>query len=298
MSWQGVHIANPARLSLAQKNLCVEQNGKEAVLFPVEDLAYIIIDTPMVDLTAPLLSACAQAGCLVLFIDAQHLPVGALYPVAQYFRQLDTVRAQLAFSRPQQKRLWQSLIQQKICNQAACLMHLGYEKEAQKIAALSQKVASGDTQNTEAYAARLYWQYFAPNFQRKQDSTDTLNALLNYGYALLRSALARELVALGFLPALGIHHCNLSNGFNLADDCVEPWRPFIDAWALTHWQSLAHCTRNLTTADKHHMCGIFQQRVCMDDEVLLLLQGMRQYISSVHKYMTGASRLSLPNWHS
>ena len=261
MSWRGLCISSPARLDLRAGRLLLRREGEEDVALPLEDLGFVVIDTPQVRLSAALLSACAEQGCLLLTVDARHMPCAAVLPLAPYYRQLSTLQAQVALGEVRKKRLWQACVRAKIGNQAACLRLLGRDG-AERVATLRTKVGSGDPDNVEAVAARLYWSRLFRHFRRDPDAADRRNSLLNYAYALLRACVARELAARGFAPALGIHHRGPYNAFNLADDMMEAWRPFADLLVARHLEAgPAGDDAELAPADKAALLGLLHGQV-------------------------------------
>jgi CRISP-associated protein Cas1 len=268
MAWRGLHISRPARLTLADGQLCVSQDDGEA-RFPLEDVAWVIIDTPQATMTAALLSACAQSGSAVIFVDQTHTPSGVLLPFHRHFRQGEIARLQLGAGEPIRKRLWRRLVQAKIANQAAALDRVGAEG-GKTLREIARHVRSGDPDNVEARAARAYWGYLWRDF-RRDDDKDRRNALLNYGYAVVRSAVARGLTAAGFLPAVGLHHDSVGNAFNLADDMVEPFRPFIDVSAWRVAGCGAKGDRPLTREDRQAMAGCLSASADMAGEIVTLL---------------------------
>jgi CRISPR-associated protein Cas1 len=231
MAWRGVHVTRPARLSLADGQMVVDQEDGAARL-PLEDVAWVVVDTPQATLTAALLSACMAVGVAVVATDGRHIPSGIMLPFHGHFRQAGVAAAQAAAPAPLRKRLWQAVVRAKIANQAAVLAACGGDGRA--LAAMAALVRSGDPDNVEARAARDYWRRLFPRF-RREDGADKRNMLLNYGYAVMRAAVARALVAAGLLPAFGIGHAGAANAFNLADDMVEPFRPLVDraVWTMT-----------------------------------------------------------------
>lgn len=230
MAWQNLLISKPARLSLKNRQLRCEQEGGEVNL-ALEDIASVLLESPQITLTSALISACAEENIAIITCDETHTPNGLLTSFLPHSRQAGMVRAQIAWTKPFTKRLWQKVVQQKITNQAATLTLCGVAHA--RLTKLVAEVDSGDSKNCEAQAARLYFNLLFDGvnhdaFKRHGDALP--NAALNYGYAIVRAAIARELVQFGFIPALGIHHCSELNAFNLADDLIEPFRPFVDAY--------------------------------------------------------------------
>jgi CRISPR-associated protein Cas1 len=232
--------------------MVVEQDtGKVSV--PLEDIAAIVIDCPQVSLTSQLLSACAREQIAVITVDETHTPNGVLLSYLPHSRALKIMRSQLDMSQPHKKRLWQNIIQQKLRNQARTLELHDQAAGAKHLYLLADKVRSGDPDNYEGQAAQVYFRkLFDDKFHRAQNRF--YNAALNYGYSIVRSALARSLVAYGFLPAFGLHHRNEQNAFNLADDLIEPYRPLVD-----HFIKQKHGIepeRELTPADKASLVNL------------------------------------------
>lgn len=268
MAWKGLHLTQAARLSLTDNQLCVKQDAGETRI-SLEDLAWIVIDTPQATLSSALVSACMNEGIALVFTDERHTPSGLALPFHRHHRQGGIARLQVGAKDGLKKRLWQALVRAKISNQAMALTLLKHE-DAATLAEIARHVEPDDPDNVEARAARFYWRRLFPDFVR-DDATDRRNKLLNYGYAVVRAGVARALVAAGFIPALGLKHDGAANAFNLADDMVEPFRPFVDL--------LAHKTFNggdrdseLTIDDRRAMAGaLLIDAKIGDGEVSLLI---------------------------
>lgn len=233
MAWRTVMIQNPARLNLSRGQLKI-QNEEGDYTLPLEDLTALVLENPQITLTSSLLSACQEQGVCLITCDKAHIPNGVLLPFLHHSRQSRVAKAQLSWSEPLRKRLWQRVVQCKITNQARCIDLTIGSDQSQRLYAFVSKVASGDPDNIEAQAARDYWpKLFGADFRRSE--TDSINAALNYGYAVVRAFVARSQVAYGLLPAFGIHHQSDLNAFNLTDDLMEMLRPMVD---LHVWQML------------------------------------------------------------
>lgn len=230
MGWRSVVITQPAYLSFADRALQIRQ-GEQQAKVPLEDVSVVLLDNSQITVTGQLLSACADAGILLLTVDASHHPNGLYLPFTPHSRALQMMRAQLAMKQPLRKRLHQRLIRQKLLNHAAVLQSAGEADVASLILSWADRVRSGDPDNLEAQAAQRYFPaLFGRGFLRSQPVW--VNSALNYGYAILRAALARSLVCHGFLPAFGVFHRSEQNAFNLADDLIEPFRALVDAEVL------------------------------------------------------------------
>jgi CRISP-associated protein Cas1 len=272
MAWRGLHLTQPARLALADGQILIGRDDGE-IRLPLEDIAYMVIDTPQANLSVPLLTACMEAGVAVIITDPKHLPSGVMLPFHRHFRQGGMARLQVDQTEPFRKRLWQTVVRTKIENQGAVLKVLG-RADSGPLAAMARLVGSGDPENVEARAARAYWSRLWSNF-RREDEADLRNALLNYGYAVLRACVARALVGVGFLPAFGIHHASVTNAFNLADDMLEPFRPFIDLLAWRHLGGKDEA-RAMSLEDRQAMAGAMMENAAMgEDEVTLLVAAER-----------------------
>lgn len=227
MAFRTVVISNEAELHVQQGQLVAIQ--EQTVWIPTEDIAVLVLENPRIHLSAAVLSLLVERGVAVAVCDQKHLPNGILLPHCQHSRQLAVTRQQLSISLPLKKRIWQRFVRSKIENQAACLDALGLGGSA-KMRQYATSVQSGDASGMEAAAARLYFRRLIPDATRR--SPRGPGASLDYGYAILRAAIARALVGHGLYPAVGVHHDSQLNAFNLADDVLEPYRPFADLTAM------------------------------------------------------------------
>ncbi|MDN5278712.1 MAG: CRISP-associated protein Cas1 [Clostridiales bacterium] len=198
---------------------------------PLEDISSIIIENLQTSISGKLLSDLAESGISLFTCNDKHTPNGVLAPFMCHSRQLAVARLQLEISEPFKKRLWKSLVVGKILNQARCL-DLAEKEGAKTLRSVSESVLSGDSDNREAYAAKLYFEFLFGN-QFKRGDEDCINAYLNYGYAIYRGIIARHLSSHGLIPCFGIFHRSTQNPFNLADDLIEPFRPIIDLYVAT-----------------------------------------------------------------
>lgn len=256
-------IQNPARLSLNKGQVMLQNDGGDYT-FPLEDIAAILLESPQVSLTSSLLAKCQDNGVPLITCDDTHIPNGVLLPFLPHSRQSKVARMQIAWSEPFKKRLWQRVVETKISNQAKCLQVCQGAEIATRIFALSKLVESGDASNVEAQAAREYWtRLFGDDFRR--DGYGTINAALNYGYAVLRAFVARSQVAYGLLPTFGIHHDNELNAFNLTDDMMEVLRPLCD---FRVYQMQKDCQLsedgNLTKENRSHLVAIANELCFID----------------------------------
>jgi CRISPR-associated protein Cas1 len=208
-------------------HLIVVASGTEVGRVPLDDIAAVIVHAHGTTYSNNLLVALADRGALLVICAANHSPVAVMSPIAGHHAQTATMISQADAAKPLKKRLWQQIVVQKIRMQAAVLDAFGASVEGFQI--LTRQVRSGDPDNIEAQAARRYWpRLLGDEFRRDRDAPGE-NALLNYGYAVMRAVCARAIVASGLHPSLGIHHHNRQNAFALADDLIEPFRPIVDA---------------------------------------------------------------------
>lgn len=234
-----LYFGNPAYLSLRLEQLVIktqkqEDNGESLTkTIPIEDVGVVVLDHRQITITQGVMEKLLENNCAVITCDSRHLPVGLLLPLVGNTVQNERFRSQIDSSLPLRKQLWQQTIQAKIANQAAVLEYSTFRRHGNMLAWVSQ-VKSGDSDNVEARAATYYWKTVfpeRPDFLRGQFEDDP-NGLFNYGYAVLRAVVARSLVMSGLLPTLGIHHHNRYNAYCLADDIMEPYRPYVDRLVL------------------------------------------------------------------
>ena len=292
MAWRGLHISEAARLSLSRGRLVADRDDGETLRFPLEDVAWIVLDTPQVTVSAALMAACAQSDVPVVYTDPKHLPCGVLLPFHQHWQQGAAARGQLGATAPLKKRLWQHIVRQKLANQAAVLDR-GQVSGAETLRDMARHVRSGDPGNVEARAARFYWQRLFEAF-RRHDDADPRNAMLDYSYAVLRAAVARALVAAGLLPAFGIHHAGAQNAFNLADDCLEVLRPLADARVF---DMLGHGRRpesgGLSREARRHLAGVMTESLILDDQQLTVLPAVDALVASLVRAFEGGTSAAL-----
>jgi CRISPR-associated protein Cas1 len=285
MAWRGVHLTKAARLSLADGQIVVSQSDGEARL-PLEDVAWMVIDTPQAVLTTSLISACMEAGIALITTDARHTPSGVILPFHRHHRQAGIAELQVNASLPLKKRLWQAIVQSKIANQAVVLAQCS--ADPQPLRTMLHLVGSGDPGNVEARAAREYWARLFPLFVRER-AADKRNMLLNYGYAVVRSALARAAVASGLLPAFGLNHASAANAFNLADDLVEPFRPVVDrlVWQLSDRGRVSDGEPSIE--ERRKLASVMLEEVWYSSESVTLLVACERTAESLVTALEGHS---------
>jgi len=228
MGFQSLFITNPCKISIKDDNLVISNDDGNFKII-LDNLVSIVIETTQATITTYAISRLAEEGVSVLYVDKKYNLNAITLPFHTHSTFSKIVHSQIDISKPFQKKLWQELIKQKIYNQASVLEYFKKEKIANELYTYVNYVKSGDTDNVEAKAARIYWSALFENFSRVQKGAeDVRNASLNYCYAIVRSTVARSITNAGLMPSFGVHHKNYFNPFNLADDMIEPFRPFVD----------------------------------------------------------------------
>lgn len=301
-------FSNPIYLSLRNAQLVlhlpeVESNKTlpEAIkreaerTIPIEDIGVVILDNRRITITSGAMEALLENNCAVITCNQKSMPVGLLLPLCGNTTQNERFRSQLEASLPLRKQLWQQTIKQKILNQEYVLRD-NTDKETNCMRVWSNDVRSGDPDNLEARAAAYYWKNLfndCPNFVRDRDGSPP-NNLLNYGYAILRAIIARSLVGSGLLPTLGIHHHNRYNAYCLADDIMEPYRPYVDQLVLDiihNNNEISEITREI----KLQLLSIPTLDVVINGKRSPLMIAAQQTAASLAKCFAGESkRISYP----
>jgi len=257
MSWRIILVANPCKLSVKDKQFLYEPVEGEKVSVPIEDISVVILETKYATLTSALLAALAESGAVLFSCAENHIPSGAFFPFHKHSRYSEIASLQKDWTEPFKKRVWQEIVKRKIANQAHALKLMASASH-EKLELLSTRVQSGDSECHEALAARIYWESLFDDFTREKE--DWRNSCLNYGYAILRGAVARSIVSAGLLPCFGLNHANGLNSFNLADDLIEPFRPFVDVKAYNMFKT-SECREkiDLTPKDKQELVKVLTE---------------------------------------
>jgi len=274
-----VFISNPYHLSTKLSQLVLkEKETKVEKSIPIEDIGFLVLEHPQISFTQSVISLLAQNNTAVVFCSDNYLPVSMLYHIDTNQIQNQLFRAQLSISEALRKNLWKQTIVAKIRNQAAMLDYVNMDSTALKH--ISTKVLAGDTDNREAKAAMRYWPaVFGREFRRDRNG-DAPNPALNYGYTILRAAVARALCGSGLLPTIGIFHHNKYNHFCLADDIMEPYRAWVDrtVWEMHH---NGMDTANLGKSEKATILKILTEDVHFGKNKSPLMVGLTQTSASL-----------------
>lgn len=283
-------FGSPAYLSTKNKQLVVNFPDKEKAdaYIPIEDVGVVVLENPQITITTGVLTKLVENKTVVIHCNHQHMPVSLLQPMSGHTLFTERLRYQLEASEPLKKNLWKQTIQAKIANQATHLKLAG--KNAKKLERWLKEVKSGDGENHEAYAAAYYFQniFDVEEFSRNQKGIPP-NHWLNYGYAILRAIAARSVTASGMLPVYGIWHRNKYNPYCLADDAMEPYRPFVDLLVNDMLQNY-DLTEELTTEHKAELLKIPAMDVIIDGKKSPLMVAMSRTTNSLYECFEGTAR--------
>ncbi|BDQ03264.1 type II CRISPR-associated endonuclease Cas1 [Ignavibacterium sp.] len=304
-----IYFGNPAYLSKKDEQLVIKipsvkeetteqaepdlnqkykNRGNENII-PIEDIGIVILDNQQITITQGLLAALLENNSAVVTCDNKHHPAGLFLPLESNLEQSQRFQEQIEATVPLKKQLWQQTISSKILNQALLLNKIGIQSDNMK--KWSRDVKSGDPDNLEGRAAAYYWKNLFPqelDFKRDRYG-EPPNNLLNYGYAILRAVVARSLVASGLLPTLGIHHHNKYNAFCLADDIMEPYRPFVDDIVVTLVRDGEDFTE-LTQSIKKQLLTIPVVDVFIEKQKRPLMIAVQRTTASLAKCFSGDQR--------
>ncbi len=288
MGWRSVMISRPAKLRREHFSLAIEQ--EQTAFVPFEDIAIIVLNHREIQLTHPVLSACADYGIGLYATGDNHQPNGVFLPFLAHSRTTRLMRKQMDIPRPLAKQAWASIVRRKIENQAAVLRFCS-KTGVDRMDSYARRVRSGDTENLEGQAAAFYFtQLFGQGFYRAEERW--VNAALDYGYAVLRGAIARGLVAHGMHPPIGLFHASEQNAFNLADDLIEPFRPLVDLYVA---KNPAFTEGDLSPQDKAELVALLNVDVGMPQGKMSALSAIEYAVEGLARlFEEGNSELELP----
>lgn len=290
-----VEFATPGtRLSVANRQLVVERPNSAKATLPIEDLGVVIVDDRQATYTQAVFIDLLAAGATVMVTGHDHLPLGLMLPLDAHHVQTERHRAQVEASEPTRKQAWRAIVASKIAQQACVLDCFAGENAG--LAEMSRRVRSGDPDNLEAQAAQRYWPRLFDREFRRDRTAEGANALLNYGYAVVRAATARAIVAAGLIPSLGVYHRNRSNPFCLADDLLEPYRPYVD-WRVR--LIVDEGGGSVPSLDDRNtraaLLSLFNETIMVGDRKSPLLLALHASAASLSRMLTeGGKELALP----
>lgn len=291
-----LYFGNPAYLSTRLQQMTIESPDASfsPVTVPVEDIGVVVLDHHRITITQPLLNRLLENNVAVITCDSTHHPLGMFYVLEGNTLQSQKFKYQINASEPLKKQLWQQIVKAKLHNQAVVLEMNG--RPAEYLRQLVTAVRSGDTENCEAKGATYYWKYLFPKefaFKREREGLPP-NNLLNYGYAIIRALMARSIVAAGLMPTLGIFHRSQYNAFCLADDMVEPYRPYVDA-LVCKMVLAGEDVFQLNTEVKKQLLEIINRDVYIRNQTSPLSVAVQRTAYSLAKcFEGGAKKLVLP----
>jgi len=292
MSWRIIYVEESDKLILYLDNVKVIRANRETIV-PLSDINTIMIDNTKTLLSAQLLNRCADYNITVFTCDAKHTPHAVTLPLSGNYRSTHMLRKQLQWGGECADALWQYIVRMKITMQARALkLCTGDGTTTERLMQFAQEVAPGDPQNCEGLAARMYFRaLFGADFLR--DDETPINAALNYGYSIVRSQLARAIVAHGLNAHIGIFHRGPGNAFNLADDLIEPLRPIIDHWVYHH------ITPTTLFARKHRLAliALMTHKVNYDNKKVTLIFAINNIVERFIEDMDncGVTTLTYPD---
>jgi CRISP-associated protein Cas1 len=288
VGWRSVMISQPAKLRREHFSLAIEQ--EQTAFVPFEDIAVIVLNHREIVLTHPVLSACADYGIGLYATGDNHQPNGVFLPFLTHSRTTRLMRKQMDIPRPLAKQAWANIVRRKIENQTAVLRFCA-KNGVDRMDSYARRVRSGDQESLEGQAAAFYFiQLFGLGFYRAEERW--VNAALDYGYAVLRGAIARGLVAHGMHPPIGLFHASEQNAFNLADDLIEPFRPLVDLHVVKH---PAMVEGDLTPQDKAALVALLNVDVGMPQGKMSALSAIEYAVESLARlFEQGDSALELP----
>ena len=284
-----LYIGNPAYLKLKDNQLqVIDPETKEVKgSAPVEDMAFLVLDHYQVTISHQLIVALQGNNVAMVSCDAYHLPHGLMLPMSGHVEHSERLKHQLNVSEPLRKQLWKQTVEAKISQQMLLLKKL--RKNYEPMADYMNNVKSGDSTNMEGSAAQYYWKQLFENFTREREG-DAPNNFLNFGYAVLRSIVARAIVGTGLNPTLGIFHRNKYNAYCLADDLMEPYRPYVDE-LVVNLMMLPSRPQELTREVKSELLKIATCDVVMMQKLRPLMVAVSSTTSSLYKCYTSQQRV-------
>ena len=274
--WKTVLVGSDAVLTVETGWLCVSRPDK-LTRIPIGDVYSVVIDDPRCRISAASMNALTQNGAHIILCDEKHLPATLVLPLARHYRGDAVLKEQIALPENVRDELWAAVVRAKIRNQITALKLCGVPAERwEDIHRYADGVLPGDKRNAEATVARKYFRALFGSVFRRTDE-DVTNAALNYGYAIMRSAMAKSLTAYGLNCALGIHHIGEGNAFHLADDLMEPLRPLVDYWTDSHIDELFD---TLTASNRRNLIDLVNRTVLFDGKRMRVRYAIDLYASS------------------
>lgn len=274
-----IDVSDGAYLHLKHQQLLIDKQGETVGQIVIEDLGVLILQHPAIVLTQQVIIACQKNKVVIVFCDDKHLPYSVILPIGESHTLHNKIlKQQIAITEPTRKRLWQQIVQQKIAQQARTLAMLG--KNTARLDRLESQVKTGDSTNCEALAAQAYWKLlFGQDFRRDVD-LDGINSLLNYGYSIIRATVARSICGAGLHPALGLFHKNQYNALCLADDIMEPFRPWVD---FIVYQMAQRGKLDINQQSKQSLLNLLNETVIYNKKKMPLMIAMHYLMAELKR---------------
>lgn len=287
-----IDISDRAYVHLKHQQLVIEKQSEIVGQVPIEDLGVLILQHPAIVLTQQLIVACQKNKVVIIFCDEKHLPYSLILPIGEgHTLHNKILKQQIAISEPTRKRLWQQIVQHKIKEQEQTLVMLN--KESTRLNYLSTQVRTGDSGNCEAIAAQAYWKLlFGKAFKRDTD-LDGVNSLLNYGYAIIRATVARSVCGAGLHPTIGLFHTNQYNALCLADDLMEPFRPWVDY--VVYQMASTNSEVTINQQSKQALLGLMSEAVLYKKKTMPFMVALHYLMADLKRcYSNGIKTLPYP----
>ncbi len=281
-------------LSLKRGFIVVQQGEQELGSVPLDDISVLLLSAQGVTVTKNVLNALSEKGCITIFCGANYVPLSMVVPIASHTYFTKIIKTQINASEPFKKRVWQQVVIQKIKNQALSLKYCNRKDNLELVEKIARMVKSGDPDNRESYAAKVYWKaLFGETFIRDKNG-EGINAFLNYGYAIMRAGMTRAICSHGLIPSLGIHHDNNLNQFCLADDLFEIYRPIVDTFV---YKLIEKGETELKPENKKVLANLLKTKVHTSEGESSAVQSMQYMVSSfVNALEAGKPDIELPVW--
>jgi|TARA_B100001964_G_C14205768_1_gene588045 CRISPR-associated protein Cas1 len=291
---QIIDISEQSYIHLSKKQLLIDQEGKTIGSVPIEDIGILILEHNAITITQAVMIACQKNNIAVVICDNRHLPYSLLLPLTEGNNlHSKVIHQQIAITTPRKKQLWKEIIQEKIKQQSLTLERMKIDGKPLKH--MISKVKSGDSENHEAQASQKYWKLLMGESFRRNPDEPGVNSLLNYGYSIIRAMVARAIVSTGLHPALGLFHHNQYNGFALADDLMEPFRPWVDL--LVSNMALKQLSLEVNRENKKILLGLLNQSVKYNGKKLPFMVVSHHLAANLKEACCDkSSRLTWPQW--
>lgn len=285
MAFRNLFIGSKAYVRSFQNRLKLENKEKVADI-PFEDIGSVVLDSPQITITSSALKSIAQNNISLFVTDESHLPIGVFMSFQNHSRQAKQIKKQMAVSESFKGQIWKLIISSKIANQSKVVELTTDEERSKGLMVLSDSVKVHDSTNREAYSSNIYFGYlFGHEFTRRNSLK--INSSLNYGFSIVRGVIAKNLSAYGLLPAVGVHHKNEYNNFNLADDLIESYRPIVEYFVIENFEYSTEDNDKLTKEERALLvdmlnleCKLKNKKYSLENAIE---QTVKSYVSAINK---------------